>query len=449
MCCFHIISAQYITLDSTVLKYEEILDSSYFEKAWDIDWGFDNKLWINDYRHIKRWDPDAEQLDTVWTFEYGNLLGLSVPEIAMNDTVALYAVLDTHSLYYKAGQWAELHELKFIKSLDKIVESKLVFHYPHNGEHSGGRVEVTSDNKILVTSADFWIDTEDYDRHGKVLRLNPDSSAPDDNCGYFTYSKGHRNPQGLVIVPNGNIFVSEHGQLYGNEEINRIIPCKNYGWPYFDADLCFWDPDTCESEHFLANYEGPLLYGADRIKPPAGLDYYNHPSIPEFENSLIVGLLADGNEITVARLNEDMDSIISDKMYPTDFFRQRDICSAPNGTIYVIGFDRGWDQENGQYCKIFKMYNPDFVSNTSEEVSKSKKLKIYPNPTSHILNIDLDSSIKDFQLKLIDHSGRILKFIESKRNSLDLGDYSSHVFYVTGWIDGVTISEKIIVQNPK
>ena len=60
--------------------------------------------------------------------------------------------------------------------------------------------------------------------------MNPDGSVPMDNCRPdWTYSYGHRNPQGLVVLPSGAVFVSEHGQAFGQEEINRIEKCEKRG----------------------------------------------------------------------------------------------------------------------------------------------------------------------------------------------------------------------------
>jgi len=46
---------------------------------------------------------------------------------------------------------------------------------------------------------------------------------------YEIYSKGHRNPQGLLITKEGYLISTEHGP-YGGDEINKIEK-KNYGWP--------------------------------------------------------------------------------------------------------------------------------------------------------------------------------------------------------------------------
>jgi glucose/arabinose dehydrogenase len=73
---------------------------------------------------------------------------------------------------------------------------------------------------------------------GKVLRLRDDGSVPDDNpfvgrAGYRPeiYTLGHRNSLALIVHPTtGDIWNNENGPN-GGDEINVILPGKNYGWP--------------------------------------------------------------------------------------------------------------------------------------------------------------------------------------------------------------------------
>ena len=68
--------------------------------------------------------------------------------------------------------------------------------------------------------------------YGKVLFLNLKGDLIE------TFSKGHRNPQGLLIE-NDIILATEHG-AYGGDEINKISYGGNYGFPiasYGDAYL--------------------------------------------------------------------------------------------------------------------------------------------------------------------------------------------------------------------
>ncbi|MEG0676251.1 MAG: PQQ-dependent sugar dehydrogenase, partial [Comamonas sp.] len=72
---------------------------------------------------------------------------------------------------------------------------------------------------------------------GKIVRINKDGSVPRDNpfvgradAWPEIWSYGHRNPQGAALAPDGTLWMHEHGPQ-GGDEINRIEPGKNYGWP--------------------------------------------------------------------------------------------------------------------------------------------------------------------------------------------------------------------------
>ena len=68
---------------------------------------------------------------------------------------------------------------------------------------------------------------------------------------------GHRNPQGLAWNGAGELLISEHGQI-GRDEINRIRPGVNYGWPLVSG-----------SEK-KAGMEPPLLDSGNDTWAPSG-----------------------------------------------------------------------------------------------------------------------------------------------------------------------------------
>ena len=59
--------------------------------------------------------------------------------------------------------------------------------------------------------------------YGKTIFINSK------NQKFEIFSKGHRNPQGLLNF-NNTILSTEHGP-YGGDEINKILYKKNYGFP--------------------------------------------------------------------------------------------------------------------------------------------------------------------------------------------------------------------------
>jgi glucose/arabinose dehydrogenase len=59
---------------------------------------------------------------------------------------------------------------------------------------------------------------------GKILKIDLRTSTKSH------VSIGHRNPQGLTITASGAMYATEHGPQ-GGDELNLIVPGKNYGWP--------------------------------------------------------------------------------------------------------------------------------------------------------------------------------------------------------------------------
>ena len=222
---------------------------------------------------------------------------------------------------------------------------------------------------------------------GKVLRMNPDGSIPSDNpeingvmSHIFTY--GHRNAQGIAVGPNGDIYVSEHGDN-SDDEVNHLQAGGNYGWPYLSgykddkayqfynwsaADNCreltFNDvapappgvPVMNESDFNATDLVSPVrtFYTVDNFDfinhtcgemasvcyptvAPSSLRLYTFDGIPGWENKFLMTTLKAGR-IFQLELNKTGTGLASD---PVELFRSenryRDIAFGPDGkTLYVI-----------------------------------------------------------------------------------------------------------------
>lgn len=110
--------------------------------------------------------------------------------------------------------------------------------------HNGGRLAIGPDGMLYVTTGDARQDKLSQDKSslaGKILRMTLTGEVPDDNPipGSYIYSYGHRNPQGLAWTQDGVLYSSEHGPSGspgGHDELNRILPGTNYGWPLIIGD---------------------------------------------------------------------------------------------------------------------------------------------------------------------------------------------------------------------
>ena len=95
--------------------------------------------------------------------------------------------------------------------------------------------------------------------YGKILFLNLKGDLIE------TFSKGHRNPQGLLIE-NNVILATEHG-AYGGDEINKISYGGNYGFPiasygddyFFEKILSKRENYKYEKNHKKNNFIEPIF----------------------------------------------------------------------------------------------------------------------------------------------------------------------------------------------
>lgn len=123
-----------------------------------------------------------------------------------------------------------------------VFDKKLMDGIEGNFIHNSGPIEFGPDGMLYWAIGDRYIANLAQDMNvlnGKILRMTRDGAIPSDNPfpNSYIYSLGHRNPQGLAFQPGTNILWStEHGpseeQGCCRDEINRILPGRNYGWPH-------------------------------------------------------------------------------------------------------------------------------------------------------------------------------------------------------------------------
>ncbi|WP_200945914.1 PQQ-dependent sugar dehydrogenase [Rhizobium sp. Leaf391] len=110
---------------------------------------------------------------------------------------------------------------------------------PGGRGHNGGRIAFGPDGLLYATTGESQNPNLSQDPHslgGKILRMTPEGEAPDDNpiAGSLVYSLGHRNPQGLTWDEKGQLWTTDFGDDAW-DELNRIDPGKNYGWPIVEG----------------------------------------------------------------------------------------------------------------------------------------------------------------------------------------------------------------------
>ncbi|HET9132117.1 MAG TPA: PQQ-dependent sugar dehydrogenase, partial [Terriglobia bacterium] len=163
----------------------------------------------------------------------------------------------------------------------------------------GGRLAFEPDGTLLMTVGERHDRTPSQDpgsHGGKILRLRDDGTAAPDNpfvhqAGYRMeiFAMGVRNPQGLSIHPTtGVIYETEHGPM-GGDELNIILPGKNYGWPQVTYGKNY-DGSVITNETSRPGLESPVHYWVPSIGP-SGLAVYTGTLFPKWRDNLFVGAM--------------------------------------------------------------------------------------------------------------------------------------------------------------
>jgi len=175
---------------------------------------------------------------------------------------------------------------------------------------------------------------------GKVIRINRDGQPVAGNP--FTgqpgalpelYSIGHRNPQGLAIHPvTGELWQSEHGPR-GGDELNRIQPGANYGWPTITYGLEYSGQPVLTGIQQRDGMTQPMYYW-DPVVSPSGMTFYKGERFPEWRNNLFIGCLSG---MHIVRLIIDNNRVTGEeRLLAGESQRFRDITQGTDGALYAI-----------------------------------------------------------------------------------------------------------------
>lgn len=138
--------------------------------------------------------------------------------------------------------------------------------------------------------------------YGKIHRVFDNGRIPPDNpfvnmpgALASTWSLGHRNPQGLFFDDaSGILWESEHGPR-GGDELNRIEPGKNYGWPMVSYGMWYDGNSINFAEKLGLEYDpDKLTYPVHQWTPSPGISnlmIYRGDQFPRWNNSLFVATL--------------------------------------------------------------------------------------------------------------------------------------------------------------
>jgi glucose/arabinose dehydrogenase len=219
------------------------------EIPWDVDFLPDGTALVTERSsaQIMRVGPEtdrngltvevAQTIDGVDTTGEGGLLGIAVsPEYESDGLIFIY---------YSTADDNRIARLSLGDEPDPILTG-----IPRSANHNGGQLAFGPDGYLYATTGDAESPGRAQDRDelaGKILRITVDGDPAPDNPfdDSPVYSYGHRNVQGLAWDAGEALWATEFGQDTW-DEINRIEPGENYGWPQVEGigeDRRYRDPE--------------------------------------------------------------------------------------------------------------------------------------------------------------------------------------------------------------
>lgn len=213
---------------------------------------------------------------------------------------------------------------------DEVLIDKI----PSGQYHHGGRLKIGPDDKLYATTGDASDEQNAQDKDtlgGKILRINLDGSKPKDNpiSNSYVYSYGHRNPQGIVWTPYGQMYASEHGNQ-ANDEINEIKEGQNYGWPVIEGNE---ENDNMETPIFTS--------GSDDTWAPSGI---------AFKDGIIYSAALRGEGIMKFDVEKD-----EMKKVATKYGRIRDVYIVNDDLYFVSNNTDGRGNPSQNDDKMYKV----------------------------------------------------------------------------------------------
>ena len=209
----------------------------------------------------------------------------------------------------------------------------------------GSRLVVDRTGNLFVSSGDrsdpgIRVQAQDVNSAiGKTLRITT-NGQPVATTPLFAgsnraelYSAGHRNPHGLAIHPvTGDLWGCEFGPR-GGDEINRIQPGVNYGWPVITYGIEYSGQPVGSGIQQREGLEQPVYYW-DPVVSPSGMTFYSGNRIPEWQNNLFVAALSG---MHIVRLVIENNRVVGEeRLLASEGQRFRDINQGPNGALYAI-----------------------------------------------------------------------------------------------------------------
>jgi len=268
------------------------------------------------------------------------LLGLAIdPDFENNHYIWAYHTWSDHIEEHVVHRVVRFVEKDGIGS-DIQVAWTIIDAFDESTILNGGEIGFGPDGMLYVSpgSENNILTVDNRDRpQGKIHRMTPTIPAkpapdnPDPNSTNWAF--GFRNPFGFTFHPETGIMYATENGPDCDDEINRVLPGRDYGWR--TDGLC---EDNALPPDYPSRFEPPLIYFTPTVAP-TGIMFYTGDVFPEWKNDLFfcaynlgrmyhIKLLEDGIHVKGAGT--------IDTGYPRCAVA---ITTGPDGNIYFSDID--------------------------------------------------------------------------------------------------------------
>ena len=225
---------------------------------------------------------------------------------------------------------------------------------PGTADHFGGGLSFGPDGKLYLSVGDnvccSVIDDHNAQSltniYGKVLRLNPDGTAPSDNPFVNTpgadpriYAYGFRNPFRLTFTPDGKLLVGDVGQATW-EELDLVTAGANYGWYLAEGPCNGIGVTNCATP---SSYTNPIYaYVHNGFSSITSVMVYTGPGSAGGSQHTV--LIADNNQGWVKQLTCTSDYSSCGNATTFNYATGGatvQLAQGPDGAIYQLTIDTG------------------------------------------------------------------------------------------------------------
>ena len=302
----------------------------------------------------------VEGIPKVFTSSQGGLLEV-MPHPDFTSNRLLYLT------YSKAGATDAQATTTLIRGRfenDRLTNVQQLFEATAQGRnHFSGKIAFDGKGYLFLSAGDRQAPPEgnleahpaqDVSNHqGKIIRLHDDGRVPADNpllkrpgARPEIWSYGHRNVQGLAVHPvTGDLWANEHGPQ-GGDELNRIQPGMNYGWPVIGYGVNYTTGAAIHAGTHRDGMQQPVNVWVPSIGI-SGLMIYTGDKFPQWKGNIFVGGM---NGQQLSRLTLDGQRVVSQELLVQRMGRIRDVRQGPDGYIYLVTDDR-----EGKPTPVYRM----------------------------------------------------------------------------------------------